>query len=71
VGFFGDPMQSIYDGIGNLDAYKGDGLKQLPSLDSDAPNMSSAGVKQGTVRFHYSDSEELEPSRKYLSSSLG
>jgi DNA helicase-2/ATP-dependent DNA helicase PcrA len=48
-----------------------DGIEQVPSVDSDAPNMSSTGVKQGTVRFLYSESEELEPIRKYLSTSLG
>lgn len=33
IGFFGDAMQSIYDnGIGNIDAYKGDGAGQVKEV---------------------------------------
>lgn len=32
VGFFGDAMQSIYDGIGNLDAYKSDGVGSVMEI---------------------------------------
>ena len=102
VGFFGDAMQSIYDGIGNLDAYRGDdansvqeikksqnrrnpkliidlanrlrtdGIVQVPSTDASAPNMSDDGqVMNGTLKFLYSDNQDVARARDYLASTLG
>lgn len=98
VGFFGDAMQSIYDGsIGNLDKYiddstgyvsevkkeenrrnprkiialanviRHDGLEQHPSNDVNAPNMGLDGnVKDGEIKFLYSESYDLKLVRGFL-----
>lgn len=103
IGFFGDAMQSIYDGsIGNLNAYKGDsddqvkeikkeqnrrnpkriinlanmlrtdGIIQVPSEDSAAPNMTPRGeVKEGTIKFIYSANPDIDQVRVYLSTNFG
>lgn len=98
VGFFGDAMQSIYDGsVGNLNEYlqlapppinevqktqnrrnpelvinlanqiRTDGLVQIPSTDTNAPNMNDDGtVKQGNICFIYSDNDDLNAVRHHL-----
>ncbi len=103
IGFFGDAMQSIYDGsIGNLDEYKGedtaqvkeikkeqnrrnpssiiglanrlrtDGIIQVPSTDSSAPNLTTDGaVKSGDIKFIHSTNPDLEQVREYLTANLG
>jgi DNA helicase II / ATP-dependent DNA helicase PcrA len=87
IGFFGDAMQSIYDGtIGNLNSYvaandiaeikkeqnrrnprlvyelanklRTDRIVQVPSADKTAPNMEGGSVKEGSIKFYYSTSEE-------------
>ena len=45
---------------------RSDGLEQLPSDDPGAPNMVDGAVKEGTIRFMYSSSSNLEPVRRYL-----
>lgn len=102
IGFFGDAMQSIYDdGIGNLDAYKGnengkvkeipkkqnrrspqyiitlanrlrtDGILQEPSKDNNAPNMIDGKVKDGRIIFLYSDSDDIDKVKAYLTEEEG
>lgn len=89
IGFFGDSMQSIYDGgIGDLKKYiesgllteiqkkqnrrnpklvielanklRLDGLVQEPSIDPKAPNMVNGVIKQGNIKFLYSENANLE-----------
>ncbi|MGJ8673786.1 UvrD-helicase domain-containing protein [Rubritalea sp.] len=45
-----------------------DGIEQAPSSDTTAPNMDKATgeVKQGTARFLYSNSDNLEQVREFL-----
>lgn len=43
-----------------------DGLTQVPSADSNAPNMNGGVVKQGIVLFLYSLSEEIDNVKTYL-----
>ncbi len=97
VGFFGDAMQSIYDGsVGDLNDYlnsipksvhevkkeqnrrnpqlvinlanklRSDALTQHPSDDDNAPNMENGVVKSGTIKFIYSDDDDLNQVREYL-----
>ncbi len=37
-----------------------DGIQQTPSTDSNAPNMESGVVKQGTVKFYYSNNNDID-----------
>lgn len=100
IGFFGDSMQSIYDGsIGSIistgstnkkgfeyyvsegvvkevvkkqnrrNPYKviqlanklrTDGIVQMPSNDVNAPNMLDGKVKEGTVKFLYSENFDVK-----------
>jgi DNA helicase-2/ATP-dependent DNA helicase PcrA len=44
-----------------------DGIIQVPSVDKNAPNMTSEGVvKSGDVKFLYSTETSLDPARDYL-----
>ncbi|PWH86752.1 UvrD-helicase domain-containing protein [Brumimicrobium oceani] len=43
-----------------------DGINQIPSSDLKAPNMDSGVVKQGTVLFLHSNTDNVESVREYL-----
>ncbi len=47
-----------------------DGIRQVPSTDLNAPNMSGGTVKQGFVRFIYSSNDDFERIKEYLRNSL-
>jgi DNA helicase-2/ATP-dependent DNA helicase PcrA len=43
-----------------------DGIQQIPSTDSTAPNMLNGTIKQGKVLFLYSSADDLGIIRQYL-----
>lgn len=43
-----------------------DGIEQVPSKDPKAPNMDEGMVKQGTILFLYSDNEDINNVKAYL-----
>ena len=53
--------------IGLANRLRTDGLVQIPSADSNAPNMVNGQVKEGTISFLYSSSYDLTMVRQYLS----
>lgn len=48
-----------------------DGIRQVPSTDSAAPNMTNGSVKQGNVFFLYSSNNDVEIVRQYLIDNSG
>ena len=55
--------QSVIDLANKL---RNDGLNQVPSTDESAPNMEHGVVKQGSIKFIYSDNEDLSRVRDHL-----
>lgn len=45
---------------------RNDGIQQTPSLDVNAPNMDSGIIKQGSVKFYHSNSNNIEAIKTQL-----
>lgn len=45
---------------------RSDGITQQPSSDVGAPNMNAGRVKQGTIKFLYSDHEDISKATEFL-----
>ncbi|WP_394664933.1 UvrD-helicase domain-containing protein [uncultured Chryseobacterium sp.] len=48
-----------------------DGIQQIPSTDSTAPNMLNGTIKEGKVLFLYSSADDLGIIRQYLTDNFG
>lgn len=43
-----------------------DGITQIPSDDTNAPNMSGSKIKEGKIKFYYSESDNLDLVKKKI-----
>ena len=48
-----------------------DGLIQMPSSDSSAPNMVKGQIKEGEIKFIFSSDEDIDKIKRHLTNSYG
>ncbi len=48
-----------------------DGIIQVPSSDSTAPNMIGGNIKEGNINFYYSNSDDLDLAKKKIAWNFG